>query len=104
MAINAAIPDITHQMHAHGIATKGKEGAVTKAEYTRITPGKINRKCQDRVANPFARHSHNKIRNAQRMARRQRIQQRRQQKQHKNQRYQRDAQIEAKGRNTRHGH
>ena len=104
MAVNAAIADHAHQMHAHGIATKRKKGAMTKAEDARITPGKINRKCQDRVANPFARDGHNKIRNAQRMARRQRIQQRRQQKQHKNQRYQRDAQIEAKGRNTRHGH
>ena len=79
MAINAAIADHAHQMHAHGIATKGKEGAVTQAEDTRITPGEINRKCQDRVANPFARDGHNKIRNAQRMARRQRIQHGRQQ-------------------------
>jgi hypothetical protein len=55
MGIDAARPDLTHQVHAHGIAAEREEGAVAQREDAAIAPDKIERDGEQGVSTDTCR-------------------------------------------------
>jgi len=53
VAVGAAIADLAHQVHAHGVAAEGEEGAVAEAEDTEVTPNQVHRYRQQGVTQVF---------------------------------------------------
>src|SRR5215469_9062882 len=63
VSVDPAGPDLSHQIHSHGIAAQREEGAMSKGENAAITPNKIDRQRQDGIADVFAKQRHHIGRN-----------------------------------------
>ena len=70
LAVDAARADLAHQVHAHGVAAEGEEGAVAEAQDAGIAPDQIEAQRQERVADVFAEQRHEIVGQTQRRARR----------------------------------
>ena len=66
MSIDAAIADLAHHVHAHGIAAEGKEGSVTQAENAAIPPNQIDAESKQREAQIFPEQAQQIVRNVER--------------------------------------
>ena len=71
VAIDPARADLAHQIHAHGVAAEGEEGAMAERQDADIAPDQIEGERQERVADIFAEERHRIGRHMQRMAGRQ---------------------------------
>ena len=58
IGVDAARPDLPHQIHAHRIAAEGEERAVAERQNAAIAPDQIERDGEDRVAEIFAEQLH----------------------------------------------
>ncbi len=67
IAIDAALADLAHQIHAHGIAAEREEGAVAERENAAIAPDEIERQRQQRIAEILAEQRHEIGRDVQRI-------------------------------------
>ena len=54
MTINTTITDLSHQVHAHGIATQREKGTMTETEYAQIAPHQINSHSQQGIGQILA--------------------------------------------------
>ncbi len=58
VAVDAAIADLTHQIHAHRIAAETEEGGMAQAEDTQIAPDQIHRDGEQRIGQILAEQGH----------------------------------------------
>ena len=58
MAVDAALADLAHQVHAHGVAAKRKEGAVAQAQDAAVPPDQVKRNGEHGVAEVLAKQRH----------------------------------------------
>ncbi len=68
IGVDTAIPDLAHQVHAHGVAAEREEGAVAERENAAIAPDQIQRECQSGIAEVFAEKRDQITRHPQRVA------------------------------------
>ncbi len=66
--IDAARPDLAHEIHAHGIAAEREEGAMAERENAAIAPDQIQRQRQQRIAEILAHQRHEMVRHVQQAA------------------------------------
>ena len=57
VAVDAPVADLAHQVHAHGVAAQGEEGAVAEAEDAAVTPHQVQRQRQQGVAQVLAQQA-----------------------------------------------
>ena len=58
MRIDAARPDLPHEVHAHGIAPEREERAVAERQNSAVAPDQIERECEDGIAEILAQQRH----------------------------------------------
>ena len=58
VAIHTTVANLTHQVHAHGIAAQRKEGGVTQTQDAAVAPHQIHRNRQQAITQILAEQGH----------------------------------------------
>ncbi len=95
MAVDAAVADLAHQVHAHRVAAEREERAMAEREDPGVAPDQVERQREQGEADVLAEQRDQIVRQMQRRGRREAVEQRHADE--KDQRHQRERQPAERG-------